>query len=154
MDNMANVNEIAENTVPTEPVKTIGFGDNLITVTSVYVYKDNYGKGRKSLRIEVPENDITLEQIEDLKNNEGTINYYVDGELKANYEGYTSDLSYSYQNGKYNIEIQRIDETTAMGLENAASIRWLTEQIMNISEIAQQAAADAAYAAIMVEPVE
>lgn len=130
--------------MPKEIIREIGYGNNRIKVASLYPYRYDYGKGRTVLRIDIPEANITLEQLAELKANTGAIEYYEDGVLKAQYEGYTADFTYSYANGSYSVELQRVGETEA-------EVIRLKEQLARVTEIAEQAAADAAYASIMAE---
>lgn len=130
--------------IPPEPVREITYGNERIRVLSLYPYRYDYGKGRTVLRIDIPEENVTLEQLAALKANTGAVDYYEDDVLKASYEGFTADFTYTYSGGSYSVELQRVGETEAAVLANAAEIR-------RVSEIAEQAAADAAYAAIMME---
>ncbi len=142
---MENIlNETMTPDIPQEIIREISYGENRIKVTSLYPYRYDYGKGRTVLRIDIPEANITLEQLAELKANTGAVDYYEDDALKASYEGYTADFTYTYSNGNYSVELQHVGE---METELIA----LRKQLAQVANMAEQAVADAAYASIMAE---
>lgn len=92
-------------------IKKIKFGDNELIVSNVYPYRYDYGKGNEVLRIDIPENNASFDDVKELDGLEEPIYYYENDILKQPYEHYSADFSCQYSNGIYSVELKRLNET-------------------------------------------
>ena len=92
-------------------IKKIKFGDSELVVSNLYPYRYDYGKGKEVLRIEILDSNASFDDIKKLDGNEDPIYYYENDTLKLPYEGYVYDFSCQYSEGKYSIELKRMDKT-------------------------------------------
>lgn len=91
--------------------KKIKFGENEIIVSNLYPYRYEYGKGNEVLRIDIPEESASFDNIKKLDGFEETIYYYENDMLKQPYEHYSVGFSCQYQDGTYSVELKRLNET-------------------------------------------
>lgn len=148
-------NMISTTESTTEEVRTISFGAyEGMVVEHAYPYRYNAGKGQKVFRIRGSEEVFTDEVRAALKNNTGTIYYYVNGGLKASYDGYTQNYTSTYRAGMYDIEIDCVWELEERLLAAERHNQELTALLSQVADKAEQAEADAAYANIMLERQE
>lgn len=146
----------------TEEVRTISFGiyEGLV-VEHAYPYRYNAGKGQKVFQIRGSEEVFTHEVRDALKNNTDTIYYYVNGELKDSYDGYSQNYTSNYKAGMYDIEIDcvwEMEERLLAAERKNQELITLLAKVENTAkqaiEKAEQAEAEATYASIMAEQME
>ena len=143
-------------------VRTISFGGyEGLVVEHAYPYRYESGKGRKVFRIRGSEDVFTHEVREALKTNTGTIYYYVNGELKESYDGYSYDYTSHYHDGIYEIEIEclgELEERLLAAERKNQELITLLAKVENTArqaiETAEQAETEATYASIMAEQME
>lgn len=100
-----------------------------LIVEELYPFRYDYGKGKEVLRIKISEVNHSFEEIKDtLKNCKNTIEYYIDGELKNEYENYSVDFNCQYQDGIYSIEVTRLSQ-------QEQDIESLNVAVMELAEI-------------------
>lgn len=102
-------------------IKKIKFNDTEIIVSNIYPYRYDYGKGKEVLRIEISEENATFDDIKKLEGIE-TFYYYENDLLKQPYENYSADFSCQFSNGKYSVELKRLDKTERL-------VQKLSEQV-------------------------
>lgn len=90
----------------------IKIGTNLLTVSNVYPFRYDYGKGKEVLRIEVFETDHNFNDLLVLQNCTTDIEYLEDSILKNTYAHYSIDFNCQYNDGKYSVEITRKSKET------------------------------------------
>ena len=105
MDTQTTINETIE------IIKKIKFGDTELVISNINPYRYEYGKGKEVLRIEILDSNASFDDIKKLDGNEDPIYYYENDTLKLPYEGYVYDFSCQYSEGKYSIELKRMDKT-------------------------------------------
>ena len=143
-------------------VRTISFGDyEGLVVEHADPYRYESGKGRKVFRIRGSEDVFTHEVRDALKTNAETIYYYINGELKESYDGYSYDYTSAYHAGIYDIEIECVGELEERLLaaerknqELIALLAKVEDTAEQAIEKAEQAEAEATYASIMAEQME
>lgn len=91
-------------------MKKLKVGPYQLTVSNVYPYRYDYGKGKEVLRIEVLEEEHEFSELLILKNCTIDIEYIEDDITKNIYSNYSIDFSCQYNAGRFNIEITRICE--------------------------------------------
>ncbi|BCN32058.1 hypothetical protein [Anaeromicropila herbilytica] len=97
--------------------KQLRIGETKLTVTNVYPYRYDGGKGKQVLRIDIQESAHDFATIKSaLANQTTTIGYYesendTNFTLKNEYENYCLDFNCQYSNGIYSVEITRLSDT-------------------------------------------
>lgn len=115
----------------------IKFNNKEIEVQGCYPYLVSSQSGKVVLRISANEEDASFDDLMALKDNaSGVIEYYertVDGEivgeweLKNTYEDYNSgDVSIAYQNGRYDVEVTRVDGVVKAQAQLRADIDYIS----------------------------
>lgn len=119
-------------------VKTITFnnGDHDVTLTVRNCFSYVYNAFKNVLKIEISESDHSYNEVAELKECAGKIDYAVDGEVKAEYEGYNlgaEGFSVNYANGVFSVEMAQETsyEIRLSRLENT------TERIMMMLMVMQ-----------------
>lgn len=115
---------------------TFNNGTDEITLTVQNAFTYVYNAMKTVLKVVINESDHTYAEIAELKNCADKISYYVDGELKAEYEGYclgNEGFNLNYKDGVFNVELTQETsyEVRLSRLENT------TERIMLMLMVVQ-----------------
>jgi hypothetical protein len=115
--------------------KQLRIGETKLTVTNVYPYRYDGGKGKQVLRIDIQESAHDFATIKSaLANQTGTIGYYesendTDFALKNEYANYSLDFNCQYNSGTYSVEVTRMTQQETDVKELIAAVADLATMI-------------------------